>query len=190
MGTLLSQKTTKEKEKLMDEKICNASKWVVVGFMGSGKSYFTQKIKDIFPFVDDLDELIEQEGGKPISKIIQEEGLEAFRILEAKTLENYIKKTSNFMLSLGGGALYEKTKRLLDQNNVKIILIDTPFELCYERIKNCSNRPLAQRSKEELYKLYKERQPFYQKADVTFTIKPNAHSEEIKELLLNRGIRA
>jgi shikimate kinase len=64
-------------------------------------------------------------------------------------------------LALGGGALTG-----VKNDGAKLVFLDTPFELCYERITNDFNRPLVSLKKEELRKLYNERLTLYRQANL------------------------
>ena len=59
----------------------------LIGFMGSGKSYWGRKLSEKLrlPFFD-LDEQIESSEGKKISQIFAEEGEEYFRLVEKDAL--------------------------------------------------------------------------------------------------------
>ena len=61
----------------------------LIGFMGSGKSYWGRKWAEKFNlhFID-LDEVIEKQSGETILQIFDKEGETAFRHLEKKILKN------------------------------------------------------------------------------------------------------
>jgi len=178
-----------EKENLQTKKICNASKWAITGFMGAGKSWLIERLKLLGAKTGDLDQFIESTKGKSISDIIVQEGMEAFRDIETEKLKNYLETYDHFFLALGGGTLSERNLESLRFHGVNIIFIDTPFEVCLKRINNGPERPLAKLSKTKLEELYQDRLKFYKKADVTLKLKPDLNHAELKELLLNQGIK-
>ena len=138
---------------------------IFVGMMGSGKtsigSLVSKKLKANFI---DIDQLIEKETGKEISKIFKEEGEEYFRKIEEKiTLK--ILKNENAVISLGGGAFMNlKIQKEILINHLSFWLNWNAETLLY-RIKNSAKRPLAYNSsKNELLNLIKKRSKIYSKA--------------------------
>ena len=75
----------------------------LVGFMGSGKTYWGRiwAEKNGLTFYD-LDEIVEKEYGKAITDIFEKEGEEKFRQLERDHLRRF-KNKKNFVLACGGG---------------------------------------------------------------------------------------
>jgi shikimate kinase len=147
-------------------------KILITGFMGSGKTHWLNELKknassNKYQFLD-LDEEIARslklKSGE-LGDWITGHGLEAFRELESNKLNLLLSNDSNLIISLGGGAL---TLKLLDhqkqRRDFKIIFLNTPFEICFERIKNDSNRPLSKLTKGELKNLYDERISLYREA--------------------------
>jgi shikimate kinase len=120
------------------------------GFMGCGKSYLARKSG--LSFID----LDEQIGDIP--KIFAEKGEAHFRSLELAAL----KSAKADIISLGGGALTNPEAAKHAKKNAVVVFVDTPFEVCYERIKNDKNRPLAaSKTKQELLALYNSRSEHY-----------------------------
>lgn len=79
-------------------------KIVLMGYMGSGKSYYAQLLaKELgFKYLD-LDIEIEKKAGKSISAIFSSRGEIFFRKLENQLLDELLKTQDNFVLALGGG---------------------------------------------------------------------------------------
>ena len=75
----------------------------IVGFMGSGKSFWGRRWANILglDFID-LDELIEHKLGKTVSQIFEQQGEELFREVEATELR-LISNRENTIISCGGG---------------------------------------------------------------------------------------
>ena len=108
------------------------------------KSWFIEKLRFLGKNTEDLDHIIETSQGKTISKLISEGSVDAFRNIEDQCLEDFLNdEQDSFFLALGGGALNDKNFQNLRSHGVHLIFLDTPFEVCYQRIKNCSQRPLA-----------------------------------------------
>ena len=82
---------------------------VLIGMMGSGKStigyLLAKKLK--FLFID-IDKNIEKNEETTISNIFKEKGEKYFRDIEEKITLDVLKKKSNCVISLGGGAFINK----------------------------------------------------------------------------------
>jgi shikimate dehydrogenase len=141
------------------------------GFMGCGKSYIARKSG--FDYID----LDSQLGDIP--KIFAEHGEQYFRGLEFNALQ----RADSALIALGGGALTSPESAKYAKENAVVVFIDTPFEVCYERIKNDKNRPLAaNKSKEELFALYNSRLEHYKNA-ADYTIKGDETCSSITQKL-------
>ena len=157
--------------------------FVIVGFMASGKSTLVKKLSGMTELREygfyDLDDIIEEAESKKVSEIINKNGLKNFRDLELQYLiEHFSKSTRPTIMSLGGGALNEKTSSYLSGiKHLKLIWVKAPFETCLSRIRlGGDERPLNKLKDFELKALYLERQEYYKKADIIW-------SGDIEELL-------
>ena len=144
--------------------------------MGSGKTSLSKKVaqKINVPFLD-LDNEIELSSNKKISQIFAENGEEAFRNLERKTLQEIIQKKENFVLACGGGtACFHDNIELMNQNGISVFL-DVEEKILLGRLKNKRDeRPLISALSEDELKAFvheklKERKPFYEKCQVTIS---------------------
>lgn len=92
-----------------------------------------------------------------------------------EVLQSLINQKTMKIIALGGGTpTAHGFSNLRDQ--AKLVFLDIPFETCFNRIKNDSNRPLIALGEEGLRKLYQERLPIYRKADLILS------ETEIKEI--------
>ena len=150
------------------------------GFMGCGKSYAGHKAaSETGLSYLDLDEYIANREGISIPEIFSKSGEEYFRSLELSAL----REVKANIISLGGGALTNHETAAYAKENVIVIFIDTPFEVCYKRIKNDLSRPnAANKTKEELFMLYKSREEQYRNAADYTEKKLNRIINLIKEL--------
>ena len=131
------------------------------GFMGCGKSTVGRIVakKTERAFVD-LDEYIEDAAGISIPEIFERYGESHFRTLEAEAIKIF--DQSFTVVALGGGAVINDRSRALANKAGLVIFIDTPFDLCYDRIKDDGHRPIAKSStKEELKARFDARYPVY-----------------------------
>jgi len=144
----------------------------LIGFMGCGKSTTGKKLANKLglPFFDS-DKQIEQKTGKSISEIIQEQGEEQFRKLEAGFIQEIILK-DNYVLATGGGLpCFGENMELLNNYGISVYL-NMPAKALYSRLKNAKKkRPLLQGKKEEdllafIEELLSQREVFYKKAKI------------------------
>jgi len=159
-------------------------KWLIVGFMASGKSTLLNNIRnknsDLNICFVDLDKEIEQQVGMSVPEIIKKNGMGHFREVEKTHLARLLKSSKATVIALGGGALHEESVALVSDHQAIIIWLKTPFATCLERIKQFpEERPLSKLSDQELRELYDQRCAFYEKSDVQIT-----HEDEDKLLQL------
>lgn len=132
------------------------------GFMGCGKSHIGRMTARATgrSFVD-LDRIIVEREGMTIPEIFEKYGEPHFRTLEAQ----YIRELSDgYVIATGGGALINDSTAEYARQSGLTVYINTAFELCYQRIKNDKNRPLAvKNTKEQLMELYSARDKIYRR---------------------------
>jgi shikimate kinase len=77
----------------------------LVGFMGSGKSYWGKRLADVlgYRFID-LDEFIEAQEGASVSELFAQKGEAAFRELERYHLHQLPLENTPTVVATGGGA--------------------------------------------------------------------------------------
>jgi len=77
---------------------------VLIGYMGSGKSTVAKHLSAALSYEKiDLDSVIEDSEGKPITDIFSESGEIYFRKREGLLLREVIKTKNNIVLATGGG---------------------------------------------------------------------------------------
>lgn len=131
------------------------------GFMGCGKSTVGKLLaKRLGCEFYDLDDYIEKKSGMKIPEIFETYGESHFRELETAAIGDFCGKSG--VIATGGGALLsEKNAQAANEYGVTVF-IDTPFEICYHRIKDDPHRPIAYNStKEQLFQRFSDRYPLY-----------------------------
>jgi 3-phosphoshikimate 1-carboxyvinyltransferase len=142
------------------------SKWVLIGFMGSGKSTVAQLLAEQHQrvLVEMDDWIVQQSGKNSVSDIFDQEGEAAFRLLEAQLAES-LKFKTNVVISTGGGVIMdaEVMRNLSDQ--AMVIWLKAGWETILDRLKKQQkgDRPLS-RDLEKASSLYAQRLPLYQQA--------------------------
>lgn len=154
---------------------------LICGFMGAGKSWFISRLnaQDSGFLTYDLDLEVAKALGVQADQMgdwFKLNSMADFREKEIEILKRLINERTNKVIALGGGTpeamgfdeIYDR---------VKMIYLDVPFEVCFERIKDDKNRPLVSLGRENLKRLYDERLPLYKKAHIVL------NEQEIKEIV-------
>ncbi len=150
---------------------------MIVGLPGSGKSVVGKRLahRHGAAFVD-LDERIEQEDGRPIPKIFEEDGEAAFRNLERRAVADLgpldPAPTLGRIIATGGGAVVDPRNRwALYRGRVSVWLDGRPEVLAQRLRRSPRVRPLVAGRDPigTLRDLAGRREPFYGAADVHIT---------------------
>lgn len=140
------------------------------GFMGCGKTT-TGKLaaKKLGCGFCDTDDIIVRTFDMTIPEIFEQKGEPFFRQAEREIVKSLCGKTT--VAATGGGAMLDpETAKAAAQSGSAVVFLDVPFEDCYERIKDDTNRPIVVNStKEQLHELYNSRRSVYL-AHATITI--------------------
>ena len=163
-----------------------ADKIFLIGMMGSGKSYWAQKMAKWNKCVGyDLDALIEMNEEKTIAEIFNEDGEDYFRKVEAKILR-WFKEKKKFIIATGGGTpCFQENMHWMKKEGI-VIWLDEPVEVLVKRLSPEKNkRPLiANLSDAEIAAYIEdklvERHSFYSQANYRLT------SDQINEAGLKK----
>lgn len=144
---------------------------LITGFMGAGKTTLIEGYapNELGFSVYDLDHEVAHSLGlseKNLGAWINEKGMVAFRQKEREILGKLLSKKESKVIALGGGTpcegWFSETK-----GEALVVFLNTPFEVCLERIKGDPNRPMTLLGEKGLRDLYEKRLEHYQKADFT-----------------------
>lgn len=158
---------------------------VITGFMGCGKSKVARELaarRNVV--IVDLDDLITRRVGRSPAQLINDDGERAFREVETNALRELLRSGEAGVIALGGGAWIEEANRaLIDQFSCTSIWLDTPFEICWERIAASEeDRPLG-RTREEAQARYDRRKPIYKLATVHITVSSEERVDDLVSLI-------
>ncbi len=159
-------------------------KILLCGFTGAGKSTFLKQFQGNSEGFDciDLDHALALDLGltpERLGEWIVQNGFPLFRDKEKTKLKTLLGHSQNMIIALGGGTLTPDVIALIEKTPAcQIVFLDTPYELCRDRILGDSNRPLSNLPEEELKKLYESRREIYRDlADLTLS------PENVKEIV-------
>ena len=144
----------------------------LIGFMGCGKTTLGKKLAYILKhqFID-LDSCIEEQEGKTISQIFQEDGEDYFRNLERVYLNRIIEK-EDVVISTGGGTpCFFDNMDQMNENGKTIYINMHPKELLPRLLSSSSKRPLLSGIYEKemldyVFKTIRSREKYYYKAKI------------------------
>ena len=161
---------------------------ILIGFMGSGKTTAGRLLASgLATEHADLDDLIVQRAGRPITTIFAERGEGYFRQMEHQTLLQALKTPG--ILSTGGGTPTIAMNAIsLKQSAVPVIWLTAGDQTTIDRVKNDSSRPLVNElDQDALIALKRRRQSLYAAvADLTIAtdqLTPRQIAHQIQQWL-------
>ncbi len=139
----------------------------LIGFMGVGKTAVGKVLaKKLNKEFVELDYLIEQKAGKPISEIFEQDGEVAFRELEIKVTKE-VSQNKNQIIACGGGIVLNKINiDRLKRDSIIVYLTASP-RVILKRVSNGDEeRPLLKvaNQAQTIQESLKFRRPFYERA--------------------------
>ena len=134
----------------------------LIGMAGAGKSTVGRELANILNFrLIDSDVLIEEQQGKSLQKILDEEGYIRLREIENSVLKNLHFK--EIILSTGGSAVYSDEAMKHIQQNSKVIFLDVSYNEILERVPSFHDRGFAKAPSQSIEDAFEERQELYNK---------------------------
>jgi shikimate kinase len=134
----------------------------LIGMAGAGKSTVGRELANILNFrLIDSDVLIEEQQGKSLQKILDDEGYIRLREIENSVLKNLHFK--EIILSTGGSAVYSDEAMKHIQQNSKVIFLDVSFNKILERVPSFHDRGFAKAPSQSIEDAFEERQELYNK---------------------------
>lgn len=156
----------------------------LVGFMGCGKTTIGEQLAlyQGKKFCD-LDRIIVEEAGMPITTVFERYGEAKFRALESKCLQETEEERCAIIATGGGIVVSELNREFLKRQ--RVVFLKWPFEVLYERIKGDAKRPLA-KSEDMLRDLYTAREKWYEEV-ATYVIDCEGHTPySLSKLLMEQ----
>lgn len=166
--------------------------FTLIGMPGSGKTCMGKAIsaKTKIKLIDS-DKLIEKRMGKKLQDLIDELGVVRFREIEEETLLS-IDSECDIILSTGGSAIYSTKAMEYLKTKGKIIYLYCSYKTIEGRLGDFSKRGIVFKPGQDLYGLYCERVPMYERfADITISCDGSAYPRyqayAIKEIKKHLG---
>lgn len=135
--------------------------------MGAGKTTVGKRLAARLGYkFYDTDFLVRRGFGKPVSRIFEEHGEQAFRDAELMVLQELLKR-QRVVVSTGGGTLGRDEMMTLALASSTVVYLHAPVEDLYERvIFSPKDRPILETpNTEEVFRaLYDKRTAIYQRA--------------------------
>lgn len=136
---------------------------VLVGFMGTGKTYIGRKLaKQLDLTFVDMDDMIVARAGKSIPEIFAADGESHFRAIERQVVVDLAIESGRVIATGGGVVLNPDNFYDFSRDGLVVCLSATP-DVILERVQHDTNRPLlyADDKMAKIHSLLKKRQPLY-----------------------------
>lgn len=158
----------------------------IIGFMGSGKSTVSRHISRALgiPKIE-MDDLLAERAGKPITQIFAEDGEEVFRQMETELLRE-IGGGEPVLVSCGGGVVLRPENVEIMKATGTILMLSATPQTIYNRVRHSTKRPIlnGNMNVEFIAELMAKRDPAYRAAaDVTVSIDGKTSDIVAKELV-------
>ena len=159
---------------------------ILIGMPGSGNSTVGVLLAKALGYsFEDVDLVISRRAGKPLQKILDEDGLDSFL-----TLEEAVGSTlaaDHTVIATGGSMVLSEAAMAHLQTMGMVVYIDVPFAEIERRVTNIRTRGIAFHKNETLADVYRERQPLYERyAAMTVKIKPGDTIEDTVDNLIEQ----
>ena len=157
----------------------------MIGMPGSGKSTVGVLLaKALGSLFTDVDLLISHRAKKPLQRILDEDGLEAFLALEEEVGSRL--RAENTVIATGGSmVISDKAMRHLKTLGT-VVYIDVPFEEIERRVTNIKTRGIVFHPNETLADVYRERKPLYERwADLTVKVEATDGIEDTVDKVIS-----
>ncbi len=142
----------------------------LIGYRATGKTSVGRELARMLgcAFLD-LDDRVEAAAGTTISQIVEKNGWEAFRKMEAEALKDALDSGKRMVVACGGGIILHPELMEEATNTSIVVWLTAPMEVMKKRItsdsKSATRRPSlsGESIEEEILGILKQREPLYEK---------------------------
>ena len=165
---------------------------VLIGMPGTGKSVVGRALAQRldYGFID-VDDLIVEKAGKPLSEILRSEGLESFLALEGQVGE-VLTRTDTVIATGGSMVLSPAAMENLRKNGV-VVWLETPLSQISDRMPaDLTDRGIAAPAGMTIRQIYKQREPLYARyADLIVASRDGEEdtAHQVEEILRTVGVQ-
>ena len=141
---------------------------VLFGFMGTGKSVIADILSERLGLnIIEMDQIIVEEQGMPITRIFEEKGEKYFRQQE-RDLVMRLAGSKDQVISTGGGVVLNRDNIRLFMKNGLCVCLNASADEIYNRTKNDNGRPLLNVADplSKIRNMLEFRKPFYDQVPV------------------------
>lgn len=157
---------------------------VLCGFMGCGKSTVGKRLAErLHMTFTDMDRYIEEQVGRAISAIFEQDGEAAFRETEHRACVA-LGKEQGLVIATGGGAVLRPDNVAALSENGTIVFLNVDVQTVLRRLEGDTSRPLLQRPDKEdaVRTLMQQRLPLY-RAAAAVTVDADADADTVAEAI-------
>lgn len=156
---------------------------VLIGMPGAGKSTVGVVLaKKVGMRFLDSDLVIQEQTGKKLSEIIEEQGIDGF--LEVEGAVNASLACENAIIATGGSVVYEENAMEHLKSIGHVIYLQIPYEELEDRLGDLGERGVVLKPGYTLKTLFEERKPLYEKyADITIECSGKRIREIVGEIV-------
>ncbi len=160
----------------------------LIGFMASGKSEVSRVLAQRLnmPCVD-LDSVIEEQAGKTIATLFEEDGEQGFRVRERDALMSLCDGDAS-VIATGGGTPCQPGLLDMMLEAGDVVHLATELSTALRRVgSNRTSRPLLAKPASEIEALYRSRSPIYRRANVTISTEGKNPEEVASDIIYGLG---
>lgn len=164
---------------------CIMESIVLIGFMGAGKTTISKELAATLnaPVVD-MDDVLVERIGQPISDYFEEHGETSFRQHETNLLKEALNEES--IIATGGGVILQKENQQVLSNKL-VVYLKADANVLVKRIREdkINIRPLAIKNDDgDLKRLFFSREKLYEKlAKITVDTSQKRPQEIVNEII-------
>lgn len=162
----------------------------LIGFMGAGKSTVAGVLQEKLELSRvEMDQMIVERQGMPVSEIFDTYGEPYFRDLESNILIG-LQKQKQTIVSCGGGIVMREENLGHMKKNGRIVLLTAEPETIYERVKDSDERPILNNNMnvEFISGLLEKRKPRYEAAADIIVATDGKEAAQICEEIISKLI--